>query len=1161
MNKRRRTWQILLLIIGLGINMGSISANAQHEMLPRESMIKRLERIKAQGQETGQEVSFEREQLKNLNAPPFEPKTNNVEEWLHYSLANSGFKYIKSSPTRYAVVADNSTPTPEPSQQASGKKGTLSGKVVDENGDELPGATIKVVELSQGTVTDISGQYRLYAPAGTYTIEIGYVGYQTQQVTGVKINEDKNTPLDIFMDTESTQLGEVVITATYDNTSASGILKLQQSKAEVSSVMSSQQISVLPDKNVGEVLKRLSGVSTVDNKKVIVRGMAERYNVAQLDGVNLPSTDVQDRDFEFNVIPSNLIDNIIVSKTYTPDMSFGFGGGLVQVNTMAIPAENFYNVSVGGKYANNATGKEFLGYGRGKFDFLAFDDGVRDHFPDDLFPVYRGTYDDKDLDDPNNTVTPDMIREQNKKIGDLSRIGTRRYTAYPGFNFSFSAGRVFDLGTEKGTIGLVGALSYRNEHNIDNIDNYNRGLFDKKQEYTFDSENNNIMVGQTGGSTYKFNTTWSALLNAGWRKGGHSISSRNLYSRMFDNSFERYIGTGESQGDNGGFYMYGKSMPFIREFDKPKFIDLLQNKLEGEHKLGNFTINWMLARSQIINNELDAITTYLMPGKFLYAHGVKDLNGEPQYYYDDDYSTYEYVINGYESITNIPTPTREQYFYNEKTYSAETSVAYQFDILKSRQIVKAGMQYLGKHGKFDWTSLPFEMYGTLRSMPTDGVPIWERSIDYKDPATDGFYAPNTYDGQRYEGKNANAAYFAMADNRIGRWARIVWGMRIESYEYTPIFQGARTGYFKEEPKEYKSLLIDKETGTIVSGNTDAVNDELKWRYLPSVSVTLTPIRNLNIRGSYSNSVVRPGLIENSQFSRYNSVWGVYQINEGMLSTQITHYDAKIEWFPRAGEVYSVGYFKKDFENPAEFYKTTQDASMQIYAFARNSKSAEVTGWEFDIRKNLEFLVDGESPVLRNLFFTGNLTLQKSSVQARDFKEKYLGKDYKETHYSYRDEELVDQKRALYGQVPLLYNLGLQYTGERLGMNVAYNFMDYKTHFTASLVYNIEFERERDQLDAQISYKFLKDKNLQVKLNMSNLLNTPYQYYINDGATVEVNKEGTPYLYGFNDRYQWGYLKEPMDPENPGRFRDKIGDLITYSKRTGVSFSFSASYSF
>ncbi|WP_254555772.1 hypothetical protein, partial [Salmonella enterica] len=89
---------------------------------------------------------------------------------------------------------------------------------------------------------------------------------------------------------------------------------------------------------------------TVDNKYIVVRGLSERYNQSVLNGQVMPSTELNRKNFSFDLIPANMVDNITVSKSITPDRSAEFGGGLVEVNTIDIPTENFLNLSVGSTY-------------------------------------------------------------------------------------------------------------------------------------------------------------------------------------------------------------------------------------------------------------------------------------------------------------------------------------------------------------------------------------------------------------------------------------------------------------------------------------------------------------------------------------------------------------------------------------------------------------------------------------------------------------------------------------------------------------------------------------------------------------------------------------------------------------------------------------------
>lgn len=265
-----------------------------------------------------------------------------------------------------------------------------------------------------------------------------------------------------------------------------------------------------------------------------------------MDGAALPSTDVQVRDFEFDIIPSNLVDNVVVYKTASPDMSFGFGGGLVQMNTMAIPNQNFTSLNIGSKYINGSTGKDFLGYQRGKYDYLGFDDGSRNHFPKDLVIFTQSNYNPTN---PSNTlpppgvpkITPEMIAEQNKRIGGLERLGSRVYQATPGQNYQFSLGRTYGLKNSR--FGFVGSLSYRNEQTIDNISHFERGSFNKLSNNFYDPATHKELQ-ETAASQYNFTTSFGALLNMGWNDKNHKVTLRNFYSRVFANQFFRISGWG-----------------------------------------------------------------------------------------------------------------------------------------------------------------------------------------------------------------------------------------------------------------------------------------------------------------------------------------------------------------------------------------------------------------------------------------------------------------------------------------------------------------------------------------------------------------------------------------------------------------------------------------
>ncbi|WP_316933111.1 carboxypeptidase regulatory-like domain-containing protein [Sphingobacterium sp. Ag1] len=1024
------------------------------------------------------------------------------------------------------------------------QQGYISGRIINENGEVLADASITLLRSGQSLKSKADGSYSLNLAPGTYTIEVSYISHQTKRITDIVVQSGKQTNLNIVLKSVVKSLEQVVVTGSYKQESVASLYAKQKNEATISNGISREQIAVLPDKNVGETLKRISGVSTNDNRRVVIRGIAERYNLAMMDGATLPSTDVQVRDFEFDIVPSNLIDNVIIHKTSSPDLSFGFGGGLVQINTLAIPVKNFTSFSVGSKYINGSTGKDFLGYGRGSLDYLAFDDGTRGNFPRDL-TVFDGiNYDPanpyKPVPEGVKPFTPEMIAAQNERIGGLERLGTRKYTALPGQNYQFSLGRSYS-GT-KGVFGFVGSLSYRNEQSIDHISNFERGNWQKVEGTTFDVSTGKE-IHPTTSTQYNFNSSLGALVNLGWNSKNHKITSRNFYSRMFNNQFSVIEGWGNDIGYD--------SRPAIREYDRPKFIDMLQNKLDGEHRFGNFKLEWNIARNQLNNREKDATEAWLAPIGFLN-------------------DTLYNVIPSHYANAGDGTFTRSEYHYKETNKIAEGALSYRTNWLGQKQTLKAGYQYMDRHGLFEWVSLPIVSVGANTFTP---VNTWSKYLEFTDPLHGMFYYPAAFSVSAYEGKNINQAVYGLLDNRFNSWIRLVWGVRAEYFKYKSLQNGdndlqmdARTIAMR------KQRFVDPKTGKLVGMTADPETEEKTWRYLPSVSLTLTPIPDFNIRMAYSQSVVRPALIENSKMVRQDpALGGAYRRNEGVLSTLIDHYDMRFEWYPSIAEVISIGFFYKYFQNPIELYRQMMDSSHRIYVTTNNSEWAKVKGLEFDIRKNLGFMAPGS--LLEDFNVSGNITLQSSEVQSAEFRAKSIGTDKYGNTFEYREKQFLKSKRPLYGQIPVVYNAAIQYAGDRLGANVAFNHMGYKTFMTAMSEDLVEYERPRNQLDAQLSYKLLKNKNLDLKLNLSNLLNSPFRFYVNRPETFKVQDrwkglsnsewptqewdEIYEWKFGFSQKYEEGYYETSED----GTKKMRIGDKETFNRKVGSSFSLSIGYTF
>jgi hypothetical protein len=343
----------------------------------------------------------------------------------------------------------------------------------------------------------------------------------------------------------------VVVTASAAKETQASVLSLQRNNASISDGISQEAIRKSPDRNIGEVLKRVSGTSIQDDKFVIVRGLSDRYNVSLINGAILPSTEPDRRAFSFDVIPSTLIDNILINKTASPDMPGDFSGGVVQILTKDIPFKNFLSVSVGTSYNSLSTGKRLDIGVLENSDYLGFDNGTR-AFPSN-FPG-RKTYLSYNADaNPYRRIEASRLMRNN--------YGSH-YTgnALPGLNFVLNWGGRKDLKSGT-TLGSVVAITYRNSQNIQ-----------ASQRRGYEALTLNSFSYDYLDSNYSFTTNVGLMANFALKKGNSKIVFKNLANRLFDNN--ALFRTGPNYDNVQYFKTYGNVLSIK---------SLISSQLEGEH--------------------------------------------------------------------------------------------------------------------------------------------------------------------------------------------------------------------------------------------------------------------------------------------------------------------------------------------------------------------------------------------------------------------------------------------------------------------------------------------------------------------------------------------------------------------------------------------------
>lgn len=258
----------------------------------------------------------------------------------------------------------------------SAEAGVIKGFVYDRATKEpLIGATIMAETAKTGAATDIDGNFNLTLADGKHELIVTYVGYTDTIISSIDVKGE--VKLDIPMSPDATSLSEVTVVAVARKDTEASMIEDEKESDVVQSGVSAQHIAKTQDKDASEVVRRIPGISIIDDKFVMVRGLSQRYNNVWLNGGAVPSSEADSRAFTFDIIPSSQLDNIVVVKSPAPEYPADFTGGFILVKTKYQPINKGFNVSIGTS-VNDMTHFHDFKYSKGsKTDFLGFDGGLR----------------------------------------------------------------------------------------------------------------------------------------------------------------------------------------------------------------------------------------------------------------------------------------------------------------------------------------------------------------------------------------------------------------------------------------------------------------------------------------------------------------------------------------------------------------------------------------------------------------------------------------------------------------------------------------------------------------------------------------------------------------------------------------------------------------
>lgn len=457
------------------------------------------------------------------------------------------------------------------SQSFAQSKGKITGLVLDkETGEPIIGANVLIDNTNIGAATDLEGKFRIEnVNPGKYEIVISYISYSKTIVKDVVVESNKETELKVALSSEAISVDEVVVIDKIDRSYENALLNQRKKSSTISDGLSSEQIKRNNDASTSDALKRIPGVTLLDNKFIFVRGTSERYSNAQLNNTSLSSTEPEKKSFAFDLLPTNLLSNTIVVKSFTPDISGDFAGGTVQINTIDFPDKLKINLSYSSSYNSNTTFKNFSTYSGGA-SFWGFDNGQRS-LPSS-FPANLGTA----------GLTRTEINDLAKTLNNVWMPESRKAPLNNNFSLSVGDGTTL-LGQN---FGFVAAISFRNSYKNSEI---------KRNEYEASGEPRFEFKGNQ--STYS--TMLGGMLNISYKFSDfHKFSFKNTYSRSSDDEVSELYG---AQYTDAGKDQIQTALRFTER-------DVFSTQLNAEHVipvLKNLKIEWKGYYSESNRNEPD----------------------------------------------------------------------------------------------------------------------------------------------------------------------------------------------------------------------------------------------------------------------------------------------------------------------------------------------------------------------------------------------------------------------------------------------------------------------------------------------------------------------------------------------------------------------------
>ncbi len=771
--------------------------------------------------------------------------------------------------------------------------GTIKGKITDSNTQEaIVGANVVIQGTTIGSATDFEGKFSIpNVKPGTYNLSISFITYKTHVIPDVVVESAKISEINVAMMEDSQELQEVVVQGTREiSTDFAMLSSIRDSKLVVSGI-SAQQMVRLPDKDVAQVAQRVPGITIVDNRFIMVRGIPERYNQVMINGAIAPSTEIEKRSFSFDLVPANALDQLLIYKSGSAELPGDFAGGVIQMVTKNASDEEYVSAGFSIGYRHGTTFKDYNQSKGSSTDFLGFDNGDRslpNGFPSTL--ALAGSSPDSKLRE-----------DAGKSLENTFDYSTKKAPIDYGFNFSIA--RNINIGKMKAS--NLTSLGYSTSYQHSNIDfaRYNEvrdvpnedPIFQFKFKDNYSSKEN------------KINLVHNWNFNIGQRS---KIEFKNLLVQIGEN--QTWLRSGQNYYEQVGKDQFNGAYRYLSRM-------IYTGQLQGVFK------------------SADESTTYSV------LFGMNYINrNEP------DYRRYRRVReqgtdDPYEMLLSTTSLNDAGRFYSELTDQGFSN-AFNFQKkfgdaeVKRTPILKAGYYVEKKTREFQARYVTYSIPGIFNVDPASYAQlplnvIFNSENMFSNGINDANFEPGFSIGEtyrptnQYTGENLYTAAYVSGYIPAGKFD-VTAGFRLEH--------------------NIQKLTSQDDLSPIKVNNTITSP-------LPFLNVAYNLSERSLIRAAYSRTINRPEFRELAPFLYYQFELDANAIgNPNLQTASIDNIDLRWEMYPNAGEMISIGTFYKSFKNPIEKRLENFGGLGQNFSY-QNAPEAYSYGVELEIKKSLASL--------------------------------------------------------------------------------------------------------------------------------------------------------------------------------------------------------------